>query len=70
MFYPQCYVPEFVARKQEISDRIRNFWRENLRELPYFKQLGRYTLDVVLSPDLCTLRVIEVNNPVCVRAYN
>lgn len=57
-YYYYCYVPEMVPRKEEIRQRIQEYWNT----IKDCIKVDSYTIDFVLSPDLKEVKVIEINH--------
>ena len=64
-YYPSCFVPEFVAKKQQIQEKLLEYWR---MVAPRIKT-PNYTIDIALAPDLSRAWLVELNGPVRAYAY-
>mmetsp|Transcript_9101 Transcript_9101/g.12507 ORF Transcript_9101/g.12507 Transcript_9101/m.12507 type:complete len:441 (+) Transcript_9101:137-1459(+) len=58
-YYPQCFQPHMTPIKQQIKDKIREFHEAQIKLL---MPIPSYTMDVVMSPDLKSIQLVEINH--------
>ncbi|MDP2436764.1 MAG: hypothetical protein Q8P67_13525 [archaeon] len=61
-YYPDCFVSQISSQRDAIKARITTFWEQRVRHL-IPEHVPDYTMDLVLSPDLEQVLIVELNNP-------
>lgn len=59
-YYSLCFIPGIAAKKVRIGELLLAYWEENIK--PAVAAVDTYTIDFAVSPDLKTIRVIELNH--------
>lgn len=60
-FTSLVYIPDMYNKREEVAKTVQDYFNSVVK--PLFLNIPAYTVDLVLSPDLSRVRVIEINHP-------